>query len=50
VRVGLGAAEIVDRDDGEIVLLPAFVVRAQNVAADAAVAVDRDFEGHALAP
>ena len=50
VRVGLRAAQIVDRDDREIVLLPAFVVRAQDVAADAAVAVDGDFDGHAFSP
>jgi hypothetical protein len=46
VRVGLGTAEIVDRDDGKVMLLAAFVVGAQDVAADAAVAVDRDFDGH----
>ena len=48
MRVGLGTAEIVQRDDGEIVLLGVFVVRTQDVAADAAVAVDGDFDGHVL--
>ena len=46
MRVGLGAAEIVDGDDRDVVLLAAFVVGAQDVAADAAVAVDGDFDGH----
>ena len=46
VRVRLRIAEVVDRDDLEIVLLASFVVRAKDVAADAAVAVDGDFDGH----
>src|SRR2546429_9523116 len=50
MRVRLTTPQIVDRDDREIVLLAAFVVRAQNVAADAAIAVDRDFDGHSITP
>jgi hypothetical protein len=46
VRVGLGVAEVVDGDELEIVLLSAFVVRAKHVAADAAVAIDRNFDSH----
>src|SRR6185312_7774602 len=48
VRVGLGAAEVVDRDDRKIVLLAALVVRAQRVAADASIAVDRHLDRHAF--
>ena len=48
VRIGLGLAEVVDRDDLDVVLLPAFVMRAQDVAADAAVTVDSDFDGPVL--
>ena len=39
---------IVERDDRKIVLLPAFVVRTKDVAADAAIAVDCNFDGHYL--
>src|SRR6266581_5389647 len=46
VRVGLRAAEVVKRNDREIVAFPAFVMRAKDIAADAAIAVDRDFDGH----
>ena len=52
VRVGLRAAQIIDGDDREIVPLlgrpRAFVVGAQDIAADAAVTVDRDFDAHSL--
>ncbi len=48
MRVGFGAAEVVDRDDGEIVLLAVLVVRAQDVAPDAPVPVDRNLDRHAV--
>jgi hypothetical protein len=48
VRVGLRIAEVVERDDLQVMLLAALVMGAQDVAADAAVAVDGDFDGHAL--
>ena len=50
VRIRFRTAEVVDRDDRKVVLLAAFVMRAQNVAADAAVAIDRDFDGHSITP
>jgi hypothetical protein len=40
VRVDLGVAKIVDGDELQVVLFAAFVVGAQDVAADAAKAVD----------
>ena len=46
--VGRGVAEVVDGDDREIVPLPALVVRAEDHAADAAVPVDGDANGHRL--
>jgi hypothetical protein len=46
VGVRLGLAEVVDRDDLDVVLLAALVVGAEHVAADAAIAVDGDFDGH----
>jgi hypothetical protein len=49
VRVRLSVAEIVDRDDLQPVF-PGFVMSAQDVAADAAVPVDRDFDGHLASP
>src|SRR4029077_259907 len=45
--VGLGVAQVVDGDELQVVALPAFIVRAQDVAADAAVAVDGDSNAHA---
>src|SRR5882672_4174899 len=47
MRVGLGVAQIVDGDELQVVALPAFIVRAQDIAADAAVAVDGDSNAHA---
>ena len=46
VRVGLGAAEIVDGDDLELAVSAGFVQRTQDVAADAAVTVDCNADGH----
>src|SRR5690606_37116266 len=48
VRVGLRVAQVVDGDELQVVLPAAFVVRAQDVAADAAEAVDGDLEGHGI--
>src|SRR4029077_11972845 len=47
VRIGLRVAKIVDRDELQVVFFPAFVVGSQYVAADAAVTVDGDSNGHA---
>ena len=46
MRVGLGVAEVVDGDDLNLVGALALVERAQNVAADTAVTVDCNFDGH----
>src|SRR5690606_26067633 len=48
VRVRFGFAEIVDGDDLDVVLLAAFIVRTKDIAADAAVTVDCDADGHLL--
>src|SRR5690606_18294935 len=46
VRVGLRVAEIVDRDDRNVLAPLALVESAQNVAADPAIAIDGDLDGH----
>jgi hypothetical protein len=46
VGVGLYRAQIVDGDDLNIVFFAGFVVRAKDIASDAAVAIDGDFDGH----
>ncbi len=46
--VGLGVAKVVDRYDLDFRIALALVKRAQNIAADAAVAIDCDFDGHCL--
>ncbi len=46
--VGLGIAEIVDGDDLDLAIAPFLVQRAQHVAPDAAVTVDRCLDGHYL--
>ena len=46
VCVGFGVAEIVERDDLDLLLAIGLVQRAQDVAADAAVTIDSDFDGH----
>ena len=48
VGVGLGVPEVVHRHDLDVVLLAALVVGAEDVAADAAIAVDGDLDGHFL--
>ncbi len=46
VRIGLRVAEIVDRDDLDLVGALRFVQRAQDVAADSSVTVDTHFDRH----
>ena len=46
VRIGFGAAQIVHRDDLDVLVAPGFVQGTQDIAADAAVAVDGDADGH----
>src|SRR5690606_3086925 len=46
MRVDFGGAEVVDGNDFNVVLLPAFIMCAQNIAANTAVAIDGDADGH----
>src|SRR5690606_25856097 len=46
VGIRLGVAQIVDRNDLDVMLLAAFVVGAQHVTADTAVAIDGNSDGH----
>ena len=46
MRIGLGIAEIVDRNDLQVMLLATFIVGTQDVAADAAIAIDGNAKGH----
>ena len=48
VGVRLGVAQVVDGDDLDVVFLAAFVESAQDIAADAAIAVDCNFDRHTL--
>src|SRR5690606_10352582 len=50
VGVRLGIAQVVDGHDLDVVLLAVFVVGTQDIAADAAVTVDGDADGHEGAP
>ena len=50
MRVGLRIAEIVDRDDLDVVFLAAFVVCTKDVAADAAITIDCNFDRHIVLP
>ena len=43
--IDAGIAQIVDGNDLDVVLFTAFVVGAQNIAANAAIAIDSDFDG-----
>ncbi len=47
VRVGGGIAQVVDSHDLDVMVALAFVECAQDVAPDAAVTVDSDFDWHA---
>ena len=46
VGIGFHRAQVVDRHDLDIVFLVALVVGTEDIAADAAVTVDGDFDGH----
>jgi hypothetical protein len=46
MRVGFGIAEIVDGDDLQVMLLATFIVGTQDIAADAAIAIDGNAKGH----
>jgi hypothetical protein len=46
MRIRFRITQIVDGNDLNIVFLAAFVVSAQYIASDAAVAIDRNFDGH----
>src|SRR5258706_6177880 len=48
VRIGGGVAEVVDRDELQAVLLAAFIVGAEDVAADAPESVDGYLDRHVL--
>ena len=50
VRIGFRIAEIVDGNDLDIIFFTAFVVGAQYIAADAAIAIDGNFDRHAGLP
>ena len=46
VGVGLRLTKVVDGNDLNVVFLAALIVGPQHVAADAAVTIDRNFDGH----
>jgi hypothetical protein len=46
VRIGLGITQIVDRDDLDLAGALGVVQRAQDIAADAAVAIDSNLDWH----
>ena len=48
VGVGVDRTKIVDRNDLDIMFFMALVVGTENVAADAAVAIDGDADGHVV--
>src|SRR5690606_10662174 len=50
VGVGLGVAQVVDRHDLEVVLLAVLVVGPKDIAANAAIAIDRHAYGHDGSP
>jgi hypothetical protein len=50
VRVGFGVTEVVDGDDLNLVRALRLIERAQDVATDATVTVDCDFDGHGCLP
>ena len=45
--IGLGIAQIVDGNDLDVMFCATFIVRTQNIAADAAETIDGDTDGHA---
>src|SRR5690606_14432961 len=50
VGIGLGIAKVVDRHDFDIVFLAVFIMGTQDIAANAAVPVDRYANGHYITP
>jgi len=46
MRIRFRITQIIDGNDLDIILLAAFVVSTQYIAPDAAVAIDRNFDGH----
>ena len=48
MSIGIGIAQVVDRDDLDLARVLALVERAQNVAADAPVTIDPHFDCHRL--
>src|SRR5690606_15404065 len=48
--VGLGVAQVIDRHDLDVVLLAILVVGTKDVAANAAIAIDRHAYGHDGSP
>ncbi len=47
MRVGFRVAQIVDGNDLNVIFFAAFIMSAQYIASDAAVAIDRNFDSHA---
>jgi len=45
--IGLGIAQVVDGNDLDVMFGATFIVRTQNVAANAAKPIDGDTNGHA---
>jgi hypothetical protein len=46
VRIGFRIAQVVDRDDLDLMVAAGFIQRTQNITADTAVAVDGNFHRH----
>jgi hypothetical protein len=46
VGVGVRIAEVVDRDDGNLVVATVLVERPEDVASDAAVTIDANLDRH----
>ena len=50
VRIGVGITQVVDGNDLDFVGAAGLVQRTQDIAADAAVPVDRDLRSHVFSP
>ena len=48
MSIGIGIAQIVDRDDLDITAVLTFVQRPQNIAADSSITIDAHFDCHRL--
>jgi hypothetical protein len=46
VRIGFGIPQIIEGNDLHVVLFSALIMGAQDIAPDATVAVDGDFDAH----